>query len=182
MEQSYAETSVKQKTTAKVAVLKGLLIFGVILLMGAGFLSRVALLAMLSVAALILLIWYWPRFKVEWEYVYCDGQLDFDMIQGGEKRKTVLRIELENAAVIAPMDSPKMDGYRHLQISGFSFSISSNRPGAIYVKAFISNFLLYVQWQEVVIIETVKVRLEKLILNDAIFLKLRFSVFFSLFG
>lgn len=37
MEQSYAETSVKQKTTAKVAVLKGLLIFGVILLMGAGF-------------------------------------------------------------------------------------------------------------------------------------------------
>ena len=94
MEQSYAETSVKQKTTAKVAVLKGLLIFGVILLMGAGFLSRVALLAMLSVAALILLIWYWPRFKVEWEYVYCDGQLDFDMIQGGEKRKTVLRLSL----------------------------------------------------------------------------------------
>ncbi|MCI9420578.1 MAG: hypothetical protein HFG32_11290 [Eubacterium sp.] len=134
MEQSYAETSVKQKATAKVAVLKGLLILGVILLMGAGFFSRITFLILLSVAALILLIWYWPRFKVEWEYVYCDGQLDFDMIQGGEKRKTVLRIELENAAVIAPMESPKMDGYRHLPVRDFSSLRPEARPYGIAIK------------------------------------------------
>ena len=32
------------------------------------------------------------------------------------------------------------------------------------------------------VIEAVEIGLEKLILNDAIFLKLNFSVFFSLFG
>ena len=71
------------------------------------------------------------------------------------------------------------------KISGFGFSISSNRPGAVYVKAFISNFftsLFYFQWEEVIIVEAVEVRLEELVLNDAIFLKLSFSIFLGLFG
>ena len=71
------------------------------------------------------------------------------------------------------------------KISGFGFSISSNRPGAVYVNAFISNFftsLFYVQWEEVIIVETVEVGLEELVLNDTVFLKLSFRVFFSLFG
>lgn len=134
MEQSYAETSVKQKTTAKTVVLKVLLVIGVILLMGGGFLSRMSLLILLSVAALILLIWYWPRFKVEWEYVFCDGQLDFDMIMGGEKRKNILRVELENAAVIAPMESHKMDGYRHLPVRDFSSRQADAKPYGIAIK------------------------------------------------
>lgn len=134
MEQSYAEAGVKQKTTAKINVLKGLLIAGVTVLMVVGFLSRVAFLILLSVAAVILLVWYWPRFQVEWEYVYCDGQLDFDMIQGGQKRKTVLRIELENAAVIAPMTSPKMDGYKHLPVKNFSSLKPEARPYGIAIK------------------------------------------------
>lgn len=120
MEQLYAESSVKQKTTAKVIALKTILVTGVILLIAIGFLSGITLLTMLAAAAIVALIWYWPRFKVEWEYVFCDGQLDFDMIMGGEKRKTKLRIELEDADVIAPMDSHKLDGYRHLTVRDFS--------------------------------------------------------------
>lgn len=126
MEQLYAESNVKQKTTAKVTVLKALLIFGVILLFGIGFFSGQALLVMLAIAAIIGVVWYWPRFKVEWEYVFCDGQIDFDQILGGEKRKTILRIELEDADLIAPMDSHWMDGYRHLPARDYS----SLRPEA----------------------------------------------------
>lgn len=126
MEQLYAESNVKQKTTAKVTVLKALLIFGVILLFGIGFFSGQALLVMLAIAAIIGVVWYWPRFKVEWEYVFCDGQIDFDQILGGEKRKTILRIELEDADLIAPMDSHRMDGYRHLPARDYS----SLRPEA----------------------------------------------------
>lgn len=120
MEQLYAESSVKQKTTAKVTFLKIILIIGVIILFAIGFLSRINLLSLLSVAAVVALVWYWPRFKIEWEYIFCDGQLDFDQILGGEKRKTVLRVELEDADVIAPMDSHRMDGYRHLSVRNFS--------------------------------------------------------------
>lgn len=42
--------------------------------------------------------------------------------------------------------------------------------------------LFYVQWEKVIIIEAVEIRLEKLVLNDTVFLKLSFSEFFSLFG
>ncbi len=120
MEQLYAETCVKQKTTLKAAALKALLIIGIVLLFGAGFFLQSRMVSLLGVAAIILLVWYWPRFKVEWEYVFCDGQLDFDRIQGGQSRKTMLRVDLQNADAIAPMDSHKLDGYRHLPVRNFS--------------------------------------------------------------
>lgn len=119
MEQLYSETSVKRKTPPKVTFLKIILIIGVVVLFTIGLFST-TLITMLAVVALIALIWYWPRFKVEWEYVFCDGQIDFDQILGGEKRKTILRIELEDADLIAPMDSHRMDGYRHLPVRDFS--------------------------------------------------------------
>ena len=71
------------------------------------------------------------------------------------------------------------------KISGFGFSISSNRPDAVYVNAFISKSftsLFYFQWEDVIIVEAIEIGLKELVLNYAIFLKLSFSVFFSLFG
>lgn len=118
MEQSYAEANAKKKTTPATITLKIILIIIIILIFMMSFLSR--FLMLIGVAAAVALIWYWPRFNVEWEYVYCDGQLDFDMIQGGEKRKNILRIEIEDADVVAPWNSSKLDGYRHLSVKDFS--------------------------------------------------------------
>lgn len=118
MEQSYAETNVKKKTGAGVIVLKVLWI-AVVAIFAAMF--RIFPYALIiAVAAGAFLIWYWPRFQKSWEYVFCDGQLDFDMILGGEKRKHILRIEIENADVIAPMESSVLDGYRHLPVKNYS--------------------------------------------------------------
>ena len=108
MEQSYAEANVKKKTTGSVIALKIILIILVILVFLAAILisisTKINLLVLIGVAAIFGLIWYWPRFRVEWEYVFCDGQLDFDMIQGGERRKNILRIEIEDADVKAYTD------------------------------------------------------------------------------
>lgn len=123
MNELYAEASAKKKTTAGVIALKTIAIVVIIMIFAASSLAGGALgriLVMVGGAATVGLIWYWPRFKVEWEYVFCDGQLDFDMILGGEKRKSVLRIELEDADVVAKMDSARMDGYRHLPVKNFS--------------------------------------------------------------
>ena len=120
MDQSYAEANAKKKMTGAVIALKTILIVLVILVFVATILSGIRLLVLLGVAAVFGLIWYWPRFKVEWEYVFCDGQLDFDMIQGGERRKNILRIEIEDADVIAPVDSHRLDGYRHLDVRDYS--------------------------------------------------------------
>ena len=118
MEQSYAEANAKKKTTPATIALKIVLILIVITIFMASFLSKFIML--LGVAAAVALIWYWPRFQVEWEYVYCDGQLDFDMIQGGEKRKNILRIEIEEADAVVPLTSSRMDGYRHLPVKDFT--------------------------------------------------------------
>lgn len=119
MEHSYAEANAKKKTTAGTIVLKVLLIVIIALILFASLLLG-RILMLIGVAGIIALVWYWPRFKVEWEYVFCDGQLDFDMIQGGEKRKNILRIEVEEADVVAPITSSRLDGYRHLPVRDYS--------------------------------------------------------------
>lgn len=124
MEQSYAEANAKKKVTGGAVALKIILVFLALIIFLASLLAAtqtgIHLIIFLGVAAIFALIWYWPRFKIEWEYVFCDGQLDFDMIQGGEKRKNILRIEIEDADVIAPIDSSRLDGYRHLEIRDYS--------------------------------------------------------------
>lgn len=112
MEQTYVETNVKKRVTASVVILKVVLIIAVLLLFWLTVWVR--LLMILALGGAVFLFWYWPRFHEEWEYIYCDGQLDFDLIQGGERRKHKQRIELEHADVVAPIDSSKLEGYRHL--------------------------------------------------------------------
>lgn len=133
MEQSYAEANAKKKTTGSVIALKIILIILVILVFLAAILisisTKINLLVLIGVAAIFGLIWYWPRFRVEWEYVFCDGQLDFDMIQGGERRKNILRIEIEVRWQIAPIQSTKLDGYRHLEVRDYS---SMNEKANVY--------------------------------------------------
>ena len=118
MEQTYCEWSVKRHKTVMSTVVKILMILVVVGLILSTLLFT--WFAILGVIGAGFLIWYWPRFDVMIAYIYCDGQLDFDQIFGGEKRKNALRIEIEDADVIAPMTSSRMDGYRHLPVKDFS--------------------------------------------------------------
>ena len=127
MEQSYAEANVAKKTSIGVIAIKVLWIAAVAIFAIMTPIFRYALIIAVAVGAF--LIWYWPRFKIVWEYVYCDGQLDFDMIQGGERRKNILRIEIENADVVAPVDSERLAGYRHLEVRDYS---SHNEDANVY--------------------------------------------------
>ena len=91
-------------------------------------------LAILGVAVGVALFWYWPRFDIMWEYIYCDGQIDFDQILGGEKRKTILRIEIENADVIAPSDSERLGGYSQLPVKDYSSLEDDAKKYAVVTK------------------------------------------------
>lgn len=136
MEQSYAEANAKKKVTGGTIALKIILVILTILVLLASILAarmtHINLIVFLGVAAIFGLIWYWPRFKIEWEYVFCDGQLDFDVIQGGEKRKNILRIEIEDADVIAPIDSERLARYQHLEKRDYSsMRQDANRYGIV---------------------------------------------------
>jgi len=63
-----------------------------------------------------------PKLNVEWEYVFCDGQLDFDRISGGAKRKTMLRVDFDHLVIAAPKNSHALDGYRHNGVAVKDFS------------------------------------------------------------
>ena len=133
MEQSaYCECYIKRQKSPMTLVLKVLLIAAVIALMLATILS--AWLAILGVAGAAFLFWYWPRFDVNYEYVYCDGQIDFDQILGGEKRKTALRIEIEDADVVAPKDSERLAGYQHLPVRNYTSRAADARVYGIATK------------------------------------------------
>ena len=123
MEQSYAEVSVKRKRSIGSIILQALAVIVVLILFFASMIGvRFAIVVLVAAGAALL--WFWPRFKTEWEYVFCDGQLDFDKIFGGERRKHILRLELEHVDVVAPLDSSRLDGYRHLAVKDFSSMMS----------------------------------------------------------
>lgn len=117
MNESYAETSVKKKQSPlnlliKVA-LSALLVFVILLSMTGGFGLYGIIIAGLLLLVCVLVF---PYLNVEYEYIFCDGQLDFDKIFSGNKRKTALRIDFEYVEIMAPETSHALDSYSHQQL------------------------------------------------------------------
>ena len=113
MDGLYAEARAKKKVTIKDQLLKFGVIAGMLVCFSLGFLTMNVFLLIFGVVFLGLTYYLLPRLHVEYEYVFCDGQLDFDKISGGMKRKNMLRIDFENLVVAAPKNSHAPDGYRH---------------------------------------------------------------------
>jgi hypothetical protein len=113
MDGLYAEARAKKKVTAKDNLIKFLLVGGMIGCFVLGFLTFKMILIILGLIFLAVGYYFLPRLATEYEYVFCDGQLDFDKISGGAKRKTLMRVDFEKLVVIAPKNSHALDGYRH---------------------------------------------------------------------
>lgn len=122
MNDSYAEVSVKKKPSPSSWLIKiamGVLT-GAVLIFGNMFLGMLSMV--LAVVLVIACVIVFPYLNVEYEYVYVDGQLDFDKIFSGNKRKTALRIDFENVEMMAPMNSHALDSYTHQQVKTMDFS------------------------------------------------------------
>lgn len=109
MNELYAEAGVKRKETAGTYALRFLLIFVAI----AAFLLTFqnSILLFVSAILIVAIVYIFPRLSVEYEYVFCDGQLDFDKIMGNAKRKTALKIDFDKVEIMAPEGSHALDGY-----------------------------------------------------------------------
>lgn len=130
MNESYAEVVVKRKETAKTLVIRVLLVIAAVI---SFFLSVTnTFLLLLSAVFIVGIIYLFPRLSLEYEYVYCDGQLDFDKIMGKASRKNALKIDFENVVVMAPNKSHALDGYAHLQTKVKDFT-SKNHNDKFYV-------------------------------------------------
>jgi len=130
MNESYVEVAVKKKETAgTLATRVGLIVLAIISFL----LSMTSTVMLLVAAAVIIAIFYlFPRLSLEYEYVYCDGQLDFDKIMGKASRKNAMKIDFDNVVVMAPSKSHALDGYAHSQVKVKDFT-SRNHNGNYYV-------------------------------------------------
>ena len=111
----YAEHYVKRVPTILQRVGKIAMITVSILVLLVGIMSMSSLLSFLGVAALIASYFLSPMFNVDYEYIFVDGQIDFDRISGGERRKNMLRIDLDNIEIMAPENSHRLDSYKNQQ-------------------------------------------------------------------
>ena len=59
---------------------------------------------------------------VEYEYIYVNGELMVDRILKRSMRKRLLNVEKDEIEVVAPMTSPKVDGYKHRPWKEFNFT------------------------------------------------------------
>lgn len=134
MNETYAELVVKRKDTIKTTALRVLLIVVAVL----AFLLTISNSILLLVTALYVaaLFYILPRLSYEYEYVYCDGQLDFDKIMGKSSRKNTMKVQFEHVVAMAPQGSHALDGYAHIQskVKDFTSKDPKVKPYVLIVK------------------------------------------------
>lgn len=115
-ESNYAECAVKRKNQSLEMLYKGALVLVcAILVVLALFLKGILMViaCVLAIIYVVFLVQLWPKFHVEYEYVFVDGQVDFDVIYSGNARKQLRRLDMESMEIVAPIDAPELDEYRH---------------------------------------------------------------------
>lgn len=76
---------------------------------------------------LFLVIYMFPRFTVDWEYVFVDGQIDFDQILGGNARRNKDRIDFEKMEAAAPTGSHHLDSFNSVEMKTLDYSSLSGK-------------------------------------------------------
>ena len=130
----YVEWMLKRRPSK---VFKGLKALCIVLLVGAsvGFLTTFNIFLMLAVVALAIATSYASSFtKVEYEYIYVNGEMAVDRILAQSKRKRLVIYDFSKVEIIAPLGSPQLDGFAHKQYAQVDYTSGVRTPGShIYV-------------------------------------------------
>ena len=89
---------------------------------------------LLAVVIDIVLIYFLPNKRVDYEYVFVDGQIDFDRIIADANRKSMRRTDLEKAEVVAPEGSHALDSFKNLPLEDYSSGNSEDKHFIMVVK------------------------------------------------
>ncbi len=127
-ESSYIEWDVRRAHRTIDTVYKAMIILvcavffvGAVVFTGNSFIKFLFTAALIAMLFLCFYVW-WPRFNVVYEYVYVDGQIDFDAIYSGSARKHLFRVDMDKIDVVAPLGSSELAGYEHLNLKAKNFS------------------------------------------------------------
>ena len=136
LEGCYGECLVHRQTPKSSLAIKALVI-GVLACTGFGSLAFTvvgqkgiaALSLIIAIAMVIVIVVLFPRFNMDWEYIFVDGQLDFDQIFSGSSRKRKLRIDFETLEALAPTGSRHLDNFKNMNAKEYDFSSMTGNSG-----------------------------------------------------
>lgn len=131
MSDMYREILVKKETPVFKKVLKGMMIAVSALLIVGGMLIWPFLIAGAVLAVVTVVVT--PKFDVEYEYLYVNGELDIDAIYSKQKRKRVGSYDMAELEILAPEKSHALDSYmnnKSMKLKDFS---SGNSQAKCYV-------------------------------------------------
>ncbi|NCB93661.1 MAG: hypothetical protein EOM40_14055 [Clostridia bacterium] len=111
MSDLYLEELVRRKRTGKDQAIRAVLMALTAVLVVLALLTWKLVITIPAIALCIADIFIFPRFNVEWEYQYVNGEIDIDRILNRSKRKRVDSFDISNAEMIAPMSSHRLDYY-----------------------------------------------------------------------
>lgn len=134
MDQSlYAEAGCKPKKQGKdYLFMAGLALMGVAALICILF-SGNLIIGAIGLVLVVGIVFLYPKLNVEYEYIFCDGQLDFDKIFSGSRRKTALKIDMENVEIVVQADDARVNDYKTDRVVDFSSHAGSKSTYAIFV-------------------------------------------------
>ncbi len=89
---------------------------------------------LLAVIIDIVLIYFLPNKRVDYEYVFVDGQIDFDRIIAEANRKNMRRTDLEKTEVVAVEGSHALDSFQSLPLEDYSSGNPEDKHFIMVVK------------------------------------------------
>lgn len=72
--------------------------------------------------------------NVEYEYIFVTGEFSIDRILSKTRRKRMERFDINKIEIVAPLKSPKLDGFAHRKDKEYDYSSGvRNQQSHIYV-------------------------------------------------
>lgn len=111
MNEVFIEHLIKRKTTSKSIIAKVALIFATIIVFALSLIIPFGLV--LGILMVLLDVYLFKMFDLEFEYTYIRGELSIDKIMGKERRKKAASFDLSKLEIVAPTDSYLLDSYKN---------------------------------------------------------------------
>lgn len=140
MDDVFIEHLVKRKITLKDNVLRFLIVLGTVILSILLFyfnlsIPQLSIIFLLLIVGVIYVAWYlMGTFKVEYEYIVTNGEMDVDKIIAQRKRKRLVTIDLRDIEIMAPMGGQHKREFENRSIkTTIDASVSPDSEGAYFI-------------------------------------------------
>lgn len=131
----YSDTYVHSRLTQEKLMMRRLMIAACVILPVVGILVFTSIIiTLIAVVIDIVLIYFLPNPRVDYEYVFVDGQIDFDRIIADNNRKNMRRTDLDKTEVVAPEGSHALDPFQNIKAEDYSSGDSQDKHYILVAK------------------------------------------------